>query len=139
MPTDQLVRHYERVRGAHQETVSELVPLLAQMALESVADVLPGATAAPVEAASLAPAQAEEPVPPGGVFVQLGAFSVVDNAEAFLARLRREQTWAADSLRLVHGENVHKVQAGPYATREQALATIERARQAGMEAFTVDP
>ena len=43
MPGTALVGRYERARDAHQSAVVTLVPLLAEMALESVAEVLPGA------------------------------------------------------------------------------------------------
>lgn len=110
-------------------------------ALVEVETLLPGAAVAPVAAVSAPPAppEASELAPASGIFVQLGAFTVADNAEAFIARLRREVTWLANSLRLVQGENVHKVQAGPYATRAEAMAAIERAKEAGMEAFPIDP
>jgi rare lipoprotein A len=107
-------------------------------AIVEVETLMPGTTPVPAQT-SPAPAEVAELVPPGGVFVQLGAFTVADNAQIFIERLRREQTWLAPSLRLVQGENVHRVQAGPYATRQEAIAVIERARQAGMEAFTIDP
>jgi rare lipoprotein A len=129
--------HDERLIDLSYAAAHRIGIIGAGSAMVEVETLLPGAVAAP--APTPLPADASEPVPPGGVFVQLGAFTVADNAEDFIERLRREQTWLAPSLRLVRGENVHKVQAGPYATRQEATAIIERVRQAGMEAFTIDP
>lgn len=43
MPSEELVAQYTDALSAHRRAVDELVPLLMQMALQSVADVLPGA------------------------------------------------------------------------------------------------
>ncbi|MEQ1879385.1 MAG: septal ring lytic transglycosylase RlpA family protein [Burkholderiales bacterium] len=131
--------HDERLIDLSYAAAHRIGIIGAGSALVEVETLLPGAAGAAPQSSPATSLDVAEPVPQGGVFVQLGAFTITDNAEAFVERLRREQTWLAASLRVVHGENVHKVQSGPYATRQEAMAIIERARQAGMEAFTIDP
>ncbi len=43
MPSEALSHEYERAHNEHQRAVRVLVPLLVRMALENVADVVPGA------------------------------------------------------------------------------------------------
>ena len=43
MPSEDLVSRYEAALLAHRRAVDELVPLVIEMVLQSVADVLPGA------------------------------------------------------------------------------------------------
>jgi len=42
VPGERLTRDYERAHDEHQRAVAALIPLLVRMALESVAEVLPG-------------------------------------------------------------------------------------------------
>jgi len=67
--------------------------------------------------------------PEGAFWVQLGAFSVAANAEQMLGRLKLELAQLADRLRLVDGEGVVRLRAGPYASRaeaEEAAALVRR-------------
>lgn len=67
--------------------------------------------------------------PEGTFWVQLGAFSVAANAEQMLGRLKLELAQLADRLRLVDGEGVVRLRAGPYASRaeaEEAAALVRR-------------
>jgi hypothetical protein len=43
VPSEDLVSRYEAALRAHRRTVEEVVPLVTEMALQSIADVLPGA------------------------------------------------------------------------------------------------
>lgn len=45
MPTAALINSFERTRGQWEVAVEALVPLIERIAIETVADVLPGATA----------------------------------------------------------------------------------------------
>jgi rare lipoprotein A len=119
--------------------------------LVEVEAILPGSGPSPVAAAPSpapagpAPAAVAPPVAAerGGLFVQLGAFSAAENAEAFLRKLRLDLAWLGDTMQ-VHrdeqsGAGMYKVQAGPYATRAQAEAAAERVRkELGFKAFVLN-
>jgi rare lipoprotein A len=67
---------------------------------------------------------------PRGAYIQLGAFSNPDNADAFRNHMAREFDWLGDRLRLEPGGNVMRVQAGPFRDRAEADSYAERIRQA---------
>lgn len=105
--------------------------------LVEVESIIPGSNDAPAVAVT-EPA----PVPPpvaagnGGLFLQLGAFSTADNADAFLRKLRIDVAWLADSMQVLRSDGLYKVHAGPYRTREEAEAAAERVRkELGFKAF----
>lgn len=89
----------------------------------------PTATLAPAPAAEPAPAPAIT-APAPGVYIQLGAFSNPDNAEAFRSHMARELDWLADRLRLEAGGNMMRVQIGPFASRAEADSHAERIQTA---------
>lgn len=72
------------------------------------------------------PAVAAEPK---GAYVQLGAFSLRPNAESFLARVRADLGWLADTIGLYVRDGVYRVHAGPYADRKQADQVAARIEQ----------
>ena len=88
----------------------------------------PPMTAAPAPAPDPAPAPAAAAVipEPGGIYVQLGAFSVAQNAEAFLRKMRIDLGWLADSINVYSKDGLYRVHAGPYANREEAGRAAER-------------
>jgi len=100
------------------------------------APTAPGASTAPTASiASSAPAAPVAPVAPiaeaaNGVFVQLGAFAAQENAEIFRAQLASQVTWLGDALRIERRDGLHRIQAGPYADRIEALAVAQRIREA---------
>jgi rare lipoprotein A len=110
--------------------------------------ILPGqAPPTPTASAPEAPAAVPQPVavpPPvaderGGIFVQLGAFSASENAEAFLRKLRMDLPWLADTMQVHRDGGMYKVHAGPYATRDQAEGAAERVRkELGFQAFVLN-
>ena len=108
--------------------------------------ILPGASDSPVVASPPAePAPVPAAVPPpvaaesGGIFIQLGAFSAADNADAFLQKLRIDLAWLANSMQVYSGGGMYKVHAGPYATREEAEIAAERVRkELGFKAFVLN-
>ncbi|MBB2487196.1 septal ring lytic transglycosylase RlpA family protein [Mitsuaria sp. WAJ17] len=65
-----------------------------------------------------------------GFWVQLGAFSRMDGAEAFRQRLSQELDWLSPLLAIFKEAQTHRLQAGPYASREDARSAAERMRQA---------
>ena len=83
--------------------------------------IVPGdrsAPSAPVIAATEPPPRAG-PLDSGesGIFLQLGAFSVLDNAQGFVRRMRSDAVWLGDSIHLYKSGSLYKVHAGPYASR----------------------
>ena len=102
-------------------------------AMVEVEAILPGdmqAPAAPIFAATQPP-PAPSPVESGsgGMYVQLGAFSIADNAQTFLQKMRIDLGWLAGSMRLIEADGLYKVHAGPYRSREAAEGDAERVRQ----------
>ncbi|MCV2362781.1 septal ring lytic transglycosylase RlpA family protein [Paucibacter sp. DJ1R-11] len=79
---------------------------------------------------------AEAPLPPApkaaarGFWVQLGAFSRLDGAEAMRRDLLAELGWLAPLLAVFKDSGLHRLQAGPYASREDARRTAEQLRTA---------
>lgn len=77
---------------------------------------------APVAEAAPA-AVAESPAPAaaaGGHYVQLGAFSVQENAEQFRGRLKVELAQLADKLQVYSAGGLFRVGAGPYPNQAEA-------------------
>lgn len=55
-----------------------------------------------------------------GYWLQLGAFGMKSNAEQMLARVKAQVAELADRLRLVDGDGVTRLRAGPYPSRAEA-------------------
>ena len=55
-----------------------------------------------------------------GIYLQLGAFSIFDNADNFLVRMRAELSSVADTLSISSRDGLFRVHIGPYA--DQTLA-----------------
>ena len=65
----------------------------------------------------------------GGYYLQLGAFGSKENAENFLARMRAQVDWLADTLHVFARDGLFRVHAGPYPNQADARATAERVNQ----------
>jgi len=65
-----------------------------------------------------------------GFWVQLGAFRQRDGAITFQRRVTAELDWLAPLLAVFNDAPVHRLQAGPYASKEEAGAIAERVRDA---------
>lgn len=76
-----------------------------------------------------APAATTAAAPPSGIYLQLGAFSSNDNAESLRAHLARELEWLTESIYVIPGDKLYRVQLGPYASRNDAEKVAERIRQ----------
>ena len=102
--------------------------------------IIPGDTSppsAPIIAATEPPPRAG-PLESGesGIFLQLGAFSVRDNAQGFVRRMRSDIVWLGDLIHLYISGNLYKVHAGPYASRVAADRDAERVfRELGLTPF----
>jgi rare lipoprotein A len=65
-----------------------------------------------------------------GVYLQLGAFSNADNAENLRNHLARELDWLTEPMRISAGSGIHRLQLGPYASRNDAAKVAEKIRVA---------
>ncbi|MGK2953470.1 MAG: septal ring lytic transglycosylase RlpA family protein [Thiobacillus sp.] len=64
-----------------------------------------------------------------GIYLQVGAFSSVDNARQLLDRLARELGFEASRTRLVLNDSLHRVQVGPYSSDAAAHEDRTRVRE----------
>ena len=80
-------------------------------------------------AGSSAPARAARLAAPG-FWLQLGAFAQLDGAMNVQLRVAREAAWLAPLLTIFNERNLHRLQAGPYVSRADAVDAGERLRQA---------
>jgi rare lipoprotein A len=65
-----------------------------------------------------------------GVFLQLGAFGNLDNAETLRNHLSRELDWLGEPMRIQAAGGIHRLQLGPYPARADAERVAERIRAA---------
>ena len=99
----------------------------------------PSAPAAPAPEAVAAPAPSAVSAEPGGIYVQLGAFSVAGNADAFLRKMRMDLGWLADSMSIYRKDGLFRVHAGPYSSREEAGRAAQRIqKELGFKAVVLD-
>jgi len=116
-------------RLTHQEIQSgawrrDVVPEAPAVAADAPA---PDAAPPPIETAR-GPAAA--PTAAGrGYWVQLGAFRERDGAVTFQQRVAAELDWLAPLLAIFEEQPVHRLQAGPYGSRDAALQAAERIRE----------
>ncbi|WP_088285220.1 septal ring lytic transglycosylase RlpA family protein [Ideonella sp. A 288] len=85
-------------------------------------DAIPGRTH---DTATAAPAGA--PLAPG-FWLQFGAFRDATSAEAWRQQLAQQVDWLAPRLSVVADAPWHRVQAGPWASRQDALFAADRLR-----------
>lgn len=114
-----------------QAVVPAAPPPPAPLVVTELLPMAPIASApAAVPAASPAPAAADAPrvTAPAGFWVQLGAFRERDGAESLRARASRGLPTLAPLLRVFDDADTHRLQAGPFATREAASATVAQVR-----------
>jgi rare lipoprotein A len=64
-----------------------------------------------------------------GLWLQLGAFSSVEGAEAFRDHATRELTWMLEPIVITQSQGLHRVRLGPYKSREEAGAIADKVRQ----------
>ena len=61
-----------------------------------------------------------------GVYLQLGAFSMRDNAEAFRAKVYKELAWLSDVIQVAAQGGLFRLKLGPYPTPDEARQMAER-------------
>ena len=86
--------------------------------------------AAPAENPAPEPATIALPTAtlPDGVYLQIGAFGARDNAESFRTRVSQQLAWLTETIFVVPGNNLHRLQVGPYKNRDEAGKIAERIR-----------
>ena len=94
--------------------------------LGALAAVQPAPTAAATQAAPQAPVLAQAQA--RGVYLQLGAFALRENAESFRARMMREFAWLSETIQVIAGESLFRLHLGPYRTPDEARAVADRIR-----------
>lgn len=86
------------------------------------------------DAAQSEPAAPEAPIPTTidatGIFLQIGAFASRENADLFRDQVARQLPWIAGALRIESRDGLHRVRAGPYRDRVEALAVSGHIRAA---------
>ncbi len=102
--------------------------LLQRTALAAqAADARATVSGAPLPAETAAPAQAAAKAAPG-FWLQLGAFAQADGALGFQQRVATEAPWLAPLLAVFNERSLHRLQAGPYASRAEAQTAAQRLR-----------
>ena len=111
-------------------------PQIAAAETAPIAVPLPAPAAQPATVASATP-EAQTPTQPtaspeselrpvSGVYVQFGAFRLRENAESYLARLKRQLGWLAARLHVVPRDGLYRVHAGPYTSQTEARQIADR-------------
>ncbi len=63
------------------------------------------------------------------IYLQLGAFSSVENADIFRARMVRELDWNREPMTVLNKDGLFRVRLGPYKTRDEAAAIVAQIKQ----------
>jgi len=96
--------------------------------LPPMAPIAPVPAAAPMTSTATQTVDAPASTAPAGFWVQLGAFRERDGAESLRTRASRGLPTLAPLLRVFTDAETHRLQAGPFATREAASATVAQVR-----------
>jgi rare lipoprotein A len=86
----------------------------------------PAASETPVDS----PAPVLAPRAAAGFWVQLGTFRQREGADGFQRRVMAELDWLAPLLAVFSEPTSHRLQAGPYASRDEAQNAAQRIREA---------
>jgi len=94
----------------------------------------------PVDSAALAPLTEPQPTPTAietpviaqesaGLWLQLGAFASAEGAESFRKRVVNQVPWLLEPLQVTTRDGFHRVRAGPYRNRDEAVAIADKLRE----------
>jgi rare lipoprotein A len=119
--------HADRIIDLSYAAAWKLGYVEAGSARVEVEALLPGAPVTVPEVTTVA-ASAAEAKPDGarGLRVQLGAFSSRDAAEKFRIHMQKDLGPLVDSMQIVPGGGMFRLQLGPYRTQEDARAVADR-------------
>ena len=128
--------HSERIIDLSYTAAAKLDVARRGSAMVIVERVFAGETntasiAPPVMPQPTATAVAVSPVIPeaGVLYLQLGAFGSMENAEIFRARLVRELDWNREPIQISRKDNLYRVRMGPYNSREEADAIVTQVKR----------
>lgn len=62
-------------------------------------------------------------------YLQLGAFSTLENADIFRARMTRELDWNREPIAVRNIDGLYRVRLGPYKTHDEADAAVAQIKQ----------
>jgi rare lipoprotein A len=110
--------------GAWRRGAAPIAPATAVARVEP-----PARTEAPTPLAAPPVPGSAAPIEPG-FWVQLGAFRQRDGALDFQRKVAAELDWIAPLLAIVDETSLYRLQAGPYASRDEASGAAERLRDA---------
>ncbi len=105
---------------------SDVAVAVAPVIAPALPDAAAPALASEPEAAAMRPLASA----PKGFWIQLGAFRQRDGAESFQRRVADELEWLSPRLAVFVDTPLFRLQAGPYASREEAREGAERVRDA---------
>ena len=106
-------------------------PVLAQAAPPPVAEIVASdAPAFEPVAPMISATSAATATSPGGFWVQLAAFQQRAGAEGFHRRVAADVDWLAPLLTVFSDASLFRLQAGPYASRDEAQSVAQRVREA---------
>jgi len=133
--TPQEIRSGEWRRGGAAPSPAPAEEKPVPAAPEPVVDSVPVVAAAANGATVASTAVPGLEVPPSsaaapGFWVQLGAFRDAEGAAGFRSRVEAEVDWLGPLLGIVNERALYRLQAGPYANREEAQAAAQRIRDA---------
>ena len=131
---------YEAIRAGSWRTPANLASMAVGAAAAAARPAALSATA-PIPAAALPdaapplPAETQAMAQPAakaarGFWLQLGAFAQRDGALGFQQRVAGEVAWLAPLLAIFNERQLHRLQAGPYASRSDARQAADRLREA---------
>ncbi len=112
--------------GPLDDPISDLLQRTAAAA--QAAEASATISGAPMPPETAAPAQAAVNAA-RGFWLQLGAFARADGALGFQQRVATEAPWLAPLLTVFNERSLHRLQAGPYASRAEAQAAAQRLRE----------
>jgi rare lipoprotein A len=90
------------------------------------------ASAAPVVAPTIAPTSITTSTisaDADAFYLQLGAFSSLENADIFRERMTRELDWNREPIAVLNKDGLYRVRLGPYKTRDEAEAAVAQIKQ----------
>jgi rare lipoprotein A len=114
--------------------VAMSLPVANEQPAEHVAlvDFAPGASQAAVPMPSN-----DAVVPVGGYYLQFGAFTEEDNAEAVRARLMQNWDRALPPLEIAYVGVFYRLHSGPFASRAEAAAAAQTVQSSGIKPMVV--
>ncbi len=116
---------------AQPDAAAKPAPTNASGPAPAVKPAQSGAQATPIEKPVAEPATIALPTAtqPDGVYLQIGAFGARENAESFRTRVSQQLGWLTETIFVVPGNNLHRLQVGPYRSRDEANKIAEKIRE----------